>query len=119
MSKNIANVAHYYGTLLTSPRSYQGHNRRTSIAAGVGDVAHPELEMVGMVGTEHHSHEEHRHLKELEERVFSKARVGTGLSRSETGFSMNENPFRMGSPFKRARTSTSLAEEDEEADPLA
>ena len=66
-TKNIGNVARYYGTLLTSPRSYRGANRRTSINVSAGTLVHPELEMVAM-GADHdvHTHEHHRHLKEIE-----------------------------------------------------
>lgn len=76
--------------------------------------------MVGMApSTEYSSTQDHHYLKELDERLF--ARSGTGLSRSSTGGSVAEggNPFRQGSPFRRARTSASLAEEEDEVDPLA
>lgn len=67
VTKNIGSVAKYYSTLLTSPRSYRGANRRTSTNVSSGTLVHPELEMV-VIGADHDMHalEHHRYLKEVE-----------------------------------------------------
>lgn len=72
-AKNVGRVAKFYSTLLTSPKSYRGANRRTSINVSSGTLVHPELEMVVM-GADHdvHTHEHHRTLKEIEEKFEEK-----------------------------------------------
>jgi hypothetical protein len=87
-SKNIVSFAKFYGTLLTSPKSYRGANRRTSINVSSGTLVHPELEMVVLgaeldVHAHAHSHEHWRRLKEVE-RKFEDG-IGEGMARKGGG----------------------------------
>ncbi|KAF2159184.1 hypothetical protein M409DRAFT_61010 [Zasmidium cellare ATCC 36951] len=70
-SRAFSNLVQYYKDMLSRGEGFRGANRRTSVSANTGSVAHPELEMVSpMPGAEaHHHHMNHAHLHELEEHL--------------------------------------------------
>jgi hypothetical protein len=44
----LARITRYYTSLLTSSTTFRGANRRTSVSASTGSLAHPELEMLSV-----------------------------------------------------------------------
>ncbi|KAK4496807.1 hypothetical protein PRZ48_012791 [Zasmidium cellare] len=70
-SRAFSSLVQYYKDMLSRGEGFRGANRRTSVSANTGSVAHPELEMVSPIpGAEaHHHHMNHAHLHELEEHL--------------------------------------------------
>ena len=73
-SKTLNSILRYYSNLFHSSATFQGQNRRTSVATG-GRLEHPDLEMLPpqLAAESSHHHTNAEHLKRLKEHVLEDA----------------------------------------------